>query len=59
MALLTLSAGVERTARLARRAAWWSVAYRIYFSAASSVRKFPTASPAGEQARLGGNALSD
>src|SRR5580700_9924128 len=49
-----LSTRVEQASRFARRAAWWSVAYRIFLSAASSVRKFPDDEcPVGEQARLG------
>jgi hypothetical protein len=59
MALLALSAGIERTARLACRAAWWTFAYKIFSSAASSVENSPRGLTAGEQARLGGNALSD
>ena len=53
------STGVEQTSRFARRAAWWTVAYRIFCSVASSVGNFLGGSPSGEQARLGGDALSD
>jgi hypothetical protein len=53
MALLTCRpASIER---LTRRAAWWSVAYRIFLPAASSVENSPRGLTAGEQARLGGN----